>query len=138
MKKLVEDLPCIDIKDIRELLIEGGEKYKIELTISDKYVQEVDITSTTGSFGGSVYWFICPGCKRRIKKLYLSQNEDVFLCRNCNHLAYRTQNLRDFRKTGYVRKTKKENIFKERIKKRTDLLKELEKFKKQFPGLFDR
>jgi len=46
--------------------------------------------------------------------------------------------LRDFRKTGYIRKTKKENIFKERIKKRTDLLKELEKLKKQFPGLFDR
>ncbi|GAI76594.1 unnamed protein product [marine sediment metagenome] len=36
MKKLVEDLPCIDIKDIRELLIEGGEKHKIELTISDR------------------------------------------------------------------------------------------------------
>jgi len=138
MKKLVEDLPCIDIKDIGELLVVSKEKYKVELTISDKYIQEVGITSTTGSFGGFVYWFICPGCKRRIKKLYLLRNENVFLCRNCNHLAYKTQNLRDFRKTEYIRKTKKENIFKRRIKKRTDLLKELEKFKKQFPGLFNR
>ena len=137
MKKLVEDLPCIDIKDIRELLAESREGYKIELTISNKYVQEVGITSTSGNFGGFVYWFVCPGCKRRIKKLhYLSQNENVFLCRHCNHLAYRTQNLRDFRKTEYIRKIKKEDIFKRRIKKRVDILKELEKFKKQFPGLF--
>jgi len=135
MKNLVEDLPCIDIKDIRELLVKSRGKYKIELIISNKYIQEIDITSTTGSFGGFVYWFICPGCKKRIKKLYLSQNENVFLCRHCNHLAYRTQNLRDFRKTEYIRKTKKEDIFKRRIKKRVDILKELEKLKKQFSKL---
>jgi len=131
MKKLVEDLPCIDIKDIRELLVESRDEYKVELTISDKYIQEVDITSTTGSFGGFVYWFVCPGCKKRIKKLYLFQNENVFICRHCNHLAYRTQNLRDLRKTEYTRKIKRKDIFKRRIKKRVDILKELEKLEKQ-------
>lgn len=132
MKKLVEDLPCIDIKDIRELLIKSREKYKIELTISNKYIQEVGVTSTPGSFGGFVYWFVCPGCKRRVKKLHLFQDENVFLCRHCNHLAYRIQNLRELRKTEYIRKTKREDIFKRRIKKRANLLKELEKLKKQF------
>lgn len=127
MKKLVENLPRIDIKDIKELLAESREKYKVELTISNKYIQEIDITSTIGNFGGFVYWFVCPGCKGRAKKLHLSQNENVFLCRHCHHLAYRTQNLRDLRKTKYIRKIKKEAISKKRIKKRMYILKELEK-----------
>jgi len=127
MKKLVENLPCIDIKNIKELLAESREKYKVEFTISNKYTQEVDITSTIGSFGGFVYWFMCPGCRGRVKKLHLSQNENVFLCRHCHHLAYRTQNLRDLRKTKYIKKIKKEDIFKKRIKKRMYILKELEK-----------
>lgn len=127
MKKFVENLPRIDIKDIKELLAESRGKYKIELTISNKYTQVVDITSTIGNFGGFVYWFICPGCKRRVKKIYLFQNENVFLCRHCHHLAYRTQNLRDFRKTEYIRKIKRQDVFKRRIKKRVDILKELEK-----------
>lgn len=127
MKKLVKDLPCIDIKDIKELLAESRERYKVELTISNKYIQEVDITSTIGNFGGFVYWFLCPGCKRRVKKLHLFQNENIFMCRHCHHLAYRTQNLRDFRKTKYIKEIKKEDIFKKRIKKRMDILKELEK-----------
>lgn len=127
MKKLVENSPCIDIKDIKELLAESREKHKVELTISNKHIQEVDIASTIGSFGGFVYWFVCPGCKGRIKKLHLSQNENVFLCRHCHHLAYRTQNLRDFRKTEHIRKMKREDVFKRRIKKRVDILKELEK-----------
>ena len=127
MKKLVEDLPCIDIKDIKDTITRNKEKHKIELTISNKYIQEVDITSTIGNFNGFVYWFICPGCKRRAKKFYLSLEENIFLCRHCYHLAYRTQNLRDFRKTEYVREIKKEDIFKKRIKKRMDLFKKLEK-----------
>lgn len=127
MKKLVENLPRIDINDIKGLLAESREKYKVELTISNKHIQEVDITSTIGSFGGFVYWFACPGCRGRVKKLHLSQNENVFLCRHCHHLAYRTQNLRDLRKTKYIRKIKKEDISKKRIKKRMYILKELEK-----------
>ena len=127
MKKLVEDLLYIDIKDIKELLAKSEGKHKIELTISNKYTQEVDITSTIGNFGGFVYWFICPGCKRRVKKVYLFQDENIFICRHCHHLAYRTQNLRDFRKTKYIKEIKKEDIFKKRIKKRMDILKELEK-----------
>jgi len=127
MKKLVKDLPCIDIKDIKELLTESREKYKVELIIPNKCTQEVDITSTIGNFGGFVYWFICPGCKKRVKKVYLFQDENIFICRHCHHLAYRTQNLRDFRKTKYIKEIKKEDIFKKRIKKRMDILKELEK-----------
>jgi hypothetical protein len=128
MKKLVEDLPSIDIKDIKEILDKSREKCKIELVISDKYLQEIDVTATAGNFGGLVYWFICPGCKKRKKKLYLSWN--VFLCRDCQSLAYRTQNLRDFRKTKYIRKKNKEDIFHRRTEKRIDLLKELKELNK--------
>jgi len=125
MKKLAEDTPCIDIKDVKSILTGDKGKYKIELIVSDKYVQAIDITSTVGNFGGFVYWFICPGCKKRIKKIYLSTERHVFLCRNCQDLAYRTQNLREFRKTKYLRKIKPKNDLEEIIKSREKLMKKL-------------
>jgi len=126
MKKLVEDLPCIDIKDLKDIFGKDKQKYKIELIISDQNIQEINITSTIGNFGGFVYWFICPSCGRRVKKFYLFHDTNIFLCRYCQNSAYKTQNLREFRKTRYVRKTKEKNDFNKIIKKREELLKKLE------------
>jgi hypothetical protein len=125
MKKLVEDLPFIDIKDIKRILAGCKERHRIEIKISDKYAQVVVVASTPGNFGGSVYWFICPGCKRRVKRIYLSTQGNVFLCRNCQDLAYRTQNLREFRKTKYLRKIKAKDDLEEIIKSREKLMKKL-------------
>jgi hypothetical protein len=75
--------------------------------------------------GGSVYWFICPGRKRRVKKFYLSTQENVFLCRNCQGLAYWTQNLREFRKTKYLRTIKPKDDLEEINKSRKELMKKI-------------
>ncbi len=39
---------------------------------------------------GTRYYFTCPGCRRRVAKLYLKQ---TFACRRCHNLAYLSQNI---------------------------------------------
>jgi len=130
MKKLVEDTPCIDIGDIKSILIKDKEKHRLEIKISDEYTQVIDIFSTVGNTGGLVYWFVCPGCRKRVKKIYLSTERSVFLCRNCLGLDYSTQNIREFRKKKYLKKIKKKENLKKIIKSREKLLKELLELKR--------
>jgi len=49
---------------------------------------KVPITWTTCHLGGHRPWFECPGCERRVAKLYGSI---VFACRRCLQLNYRSQ-----------------------------------------------
>jgi hypothetical protein len=43
---------------------------------------------------GRRWWFLCPGCNRRMGVLYLSPGRTEFRCRGCYSLRYRSQ-LRD-------------------------------------------
>lgn len=51
----------------------------------------VHLVSTPTRFSGERLWFSCPGCKRRVRKLYLPPYETYFLCRACHELTYRSQ-----------------------------------------------
>lgn len=50
----------------------------------------VPLTRTYPPFGGSRWWFVCPGsgCGRRVGKLYGGR---YFLCRHCHDLRYLSQ-----------------------------------------------
>lgn len=48
----------------------------------------VSITWTSCHLGGDRPWFLCPCCRRRVAKLY---SADVFACRHCVRLNYRSQ-----------------------------------------------
>ena len=52
----------------------------------------VRLSSTTCTFGGRRYWFLCPasGCGRRVAILYLG-GSGIFACRHCSLLAYKSQ-----------------------------------------------
>ena len=50
---------------------------------------KVGLTWTPCHFGGRRPWFLCPGCGRRVGKLYVSGK--YFLCRHCYSLAYQSQ-----------------------------------------------
>lgn len=41
--------------------------------------------------GGRRYWFICPGCERRVGCLYLAPGGQLFTCRHCNGLSYKSR-----------------------------------------------
>jgi hypothetical protein len=106
MRGLVEDAISINARDIGKALPDIAEFGLVELEISGLGIQEVEIVSTPGYFGGLLRWFICPRCNRRVGILYLPGREEAFLCRQCHRLGYRQQLLRAFRKTENDQKIK--------------------------------
>jgi hypothetical protein len=42
----------------------------------------------TPVFNGERVWFSCPGCEKRVGKLYLPPGKNTFLCRSCHDLTY--------------------------------------------------
>ena len=60
----------------------------------------VALAKTDCHYGGQRYWFICPHCHRRAALLYCYTG--LFLCRQCNGMAYRVQ-----REQGYNRAIRK-------------------------------
>lgn len=56
----------------------------------------IPIEYTDCNFGGVRPWFRCPGvvdgeaCERRVRKLYKPPRGELFLCRECHDLGYRT------------------------------------------------
>jgi hypothetical protein len=63
----------------------------------------IPITTTYPHIGGVRYWLRCPvehdrkPCGRRVKKLYLPPGEQIFGCRQCYDLTYRSCQTHDKR-----------------------------------------
>lgn len=53
----------------------------------------VRLTTTPLPWGGLRYWFVCPvvGCGRRVNVLYLAPGGEIFACRHCYRLSYRSR-----------------------------------------------
>lgn len=53
----------------------------------------VGLTTTPLPWGGVRYWFLCPsrGCGRRVSVLYLPPQGEIFACRHCYRLSYRSR-----------------------------------------------
>jgi hypothetical protein len=52
---------------------------------------------TRGGRGGQRRWFRCPGCGRRMFKLYRPPPSSFFACRQCHNLTYRCVQEHDAR-----------------------------------------
>ena len=50
---------------------------------------KIPLSWTPCNYGGKSPWFSCPGCRKRVAKLYLESR--YFLCRHCSNLAYSSQ-----------------------------------------------
>lgn len=50
--------------------------------------QTITTTTTRPYFGGVRYWWGCPRCGNRCKKLYLPPGARQFACRGCHNLTY--------------------------------------------------
>jgi hypothetical protein len=55
----------------------------------------VPLDTTPCFYGGRRWWFVCPNatCRRRCRILYLSSTSGYFLCRICQNLTYRSQQV---------------------------------------------
>ena len=69
----------------------------------------IRITTTRPRIGGLRYWFRCPvehdgkPCGRRTKRLYLPPGQEIFGCRACYGLTYRSCQVHDNRKAALAR-----------------------------------
>src|SRR5262249_4767321 len=57
---------------------------------------QVEATITKPHFGGVRYWFVCPKCRRRVRRLYLPE-PDKLACRTCLRLVYEWQFRKNWR-----------------------------------------
>lgn len=55
-----------------------------------RHEYRVPVEYTEPHFGGVRPWFACPGCGSRRRKLYLPPRREVFACRECYDLGYRS------------------------------------------------
>ncbi len=63
----------------------------LSYTINDSDVDEpILFQKTYPHFGGVRWWFTCPVCKNRVGRLYLPIKSNLFACRKCHNLTYRS------------------------------------------------
>ena len=71
-----------------------GENRYVTLIYTYKDQERIDykvqITTTRPNYGGERYWFVCPRCGRIVASLY---GDKYFLCRHCQNLTYKTQQI---------------------------------------------
>ena len=65
----------------------------------------IDIVKSSPHFGGERSWLKCPGCGKRVRKLYRPplKMKILFKCRECHDLMYLSQKSNVF--DGWLRKT---------------------------------
>ena len=106
-KEQVENCNCIDMAQLkREGALEELDRLRksgntiIRATYNINYrtqkggfegTDSFNLTSTPCYFGGERFWFLCPGCYRRVRILYLPPFRTLFRCRDCHNLTYRAR-----------------------------------------------
>jgi hypothetical protein len=54
-------------------------------------IEHIELEKTFPYFGGSRYWMRCPGCGKRVRKIYSPLHKTHFRCRKCHDLMYQSQ-----------------------------------------------
>lgn len=75
----------------------------------------VDFTTTPCNYGYHRFWFVCPGCTRRVGVLY--QRNSVFACRHCHNLSYASRN-ENSRFRGYPWRVIENDVKREKLEAR--------------------
>jgi len=91
-KRTTSGLRCLDMNWLhRESRLVPGVYLAVQYNLSDgeDINYSVSLSWTPCNYGGQRPWFICPGCRRRVAKLYLYGK--FFRCRHCHGLVYTSQ-----------------------------------------------
>jgi len=109
---IVETTVNIDVQDICYLKESTctfqSQPYKVIVEVIKQHKlikiehQLVHLTSSRVGYGKR-YWFECPSCCERTKKLYITASRHVWRCRKCHNLTYFKSNLsgNEFRYVDY-------------------------------------
>jgi hypothetical protein len=64
---------------------------QVAIDLADRAeIQVARLEITHPHFGGVRWWFSCPQCAKRCKKLYLPPGQWEIACRSCHNLTYRS------------------------------------------------
>lgn len=111
-KDLVEKYPFYHAGELKDIGLFGAHEAKIEgITVKIEY-------TPCNKYGGQRAWFICPGCGKRIMKLFeISDKESTNLilgCRECLNLTYKSTRMAPPERRMY-QKAKKITIIAKRL-----------------------
>lgn len=90
---LVEDCQKVELKSY---LRQARVKLKEALLTAEMSLLGTPVglmTSNTG-FGGTRYWFACPGCNQKVGVLFVHPVSKVVGCRKCLKLEYRKRRFK--------------------------------------------
>jgi hypothetical protein len=92
-KFLVEDCQKLNMK---EYLRSAKAKLKETLIASEMSILStpVDLAVSRTGFGGTRYWFVCPGCGHRGAVLFVHPVSNKIGCRSCLNLEYRKRRFK--------------------------------------------
>ena len=90
-KRTTSGLGCLDVNWLhRESHLKPNVYLAVNYNLGEGDIDyPVSLTWTPCYYGGQRPWFICPGCGRRVAKLYLYRR--FFRCRLCHRLVYTSQ-----------------------------------------------
>ena len=66
--------------------------------------QAIRLDRTPLNYGGVRWWFICPGCSRRVAHLHLPSRAYYFRCRHCYNLSYESAQSSRSRSAAFFRR----------------------------------
>ena len=84
-----------------------GEEFSLQVRHRSSGSSDVNLRipfdRTRPNYGGSQWWFRCPGCNRRVGVLYMPDERADLACRTCHDLTYRSVQTHD-KRVDYYRK----------------------------------
>ena len=66
-------------------------KLSVSYRWNDGKEAALKLQATRPNFGGARYWYVCPHCDRRVRKLYIDDRSHSMACRRCFRLIYDSQ-----------------------------------------------
>jgi hypothetical protein len=87
--------PGVSVRIPRQSIVVDGENRLVEECV-------MLIATTRPYLGGRRFWFVCK-CGRRFGQLYLPPEEQIFACRICHNLTYKSAQKHDQRKYDLAR-----------------------------------
>ena len=120
-KTLCSTLPSIDsfvlfknntqryfkIPDYQLTAVPSNDCFPVTYGKNKQHSYVIPFEKQSCNYGGFRYYFNCPLCKKRMRKLYFTHG--VFLCRNCLNLGYPSQrkrtSIRNMSLTGKIEET---------------------------------
>lgn len=81
-------------KEFSLLMFYTGETLLIQYQLQKKWTYHIELIKQECNFGKYRYWLKCPiqGCKKSVATLYLKH--EIFACRTCHKLLYRSQTFK--------------------------------------------